>query len=295
MFSKSEKYSKQSLELAIKKIKPMQADLGGTVIYEPLQEILNEKVNKGYPKHVFLLTDGAVSNTQGVLRLVKEKTKYCRVHSIGIGNGASFELIQGSAENGKGKSIMISDDENPSEKIIELLESTLTALISDITLKYDNNLVESIVPNPNSIPYILKDDVINFYVTFKGKIEKNTAFSFEYQDSLSKLPYKSEIDVNPESLNEPFVDKMAHLKVIKNLEAAAESGVNIEEHMLYVKVKDYKKEAIQESVKHQVLSEFTAFLCVEKKLVDGKYEEFIHKGVEKVQVEQPKPIEYKSK
>ena len=37
---------------------------------------------------------------------------------------------------------------------------------------------------------------------------------------------------------------MAHLKIIKNLEEAAKDGINIEDHMLYVKVKDYKKEAI---------------------------------------------------
>ena len=73
---------------------------------------------------------------------------------------------------------MISDHENPAEKIIELLETTLTPLISDIDLKYDKNIVESIVPNPASIPYILKDDIINFYVTFKGQIEKETDFSF---------------------------------------------------------------------------------------------------------------------
>lgn len=50
--------------------------------------------------------------------MVKKSTKYCRVHTIGIGNGASFDLIQGCAESGKGKYIMISDDENPAEKII---------------------------------------------------------------------------------------------------------------------------------------------------------------------------------
>ena len=33
---------------------------------------------------------------------------------------------------------------------------------------------------------------------------------------------------------------MAHLKVIKNLEEAAEDGIQIEDRMLYVKVKDYK-------------------------------------------------------
>jgi len=32
----------------------------------------------------------------------------------------------------------------------------------------------------------------------------------------------------------------------------------------YVKVKDYKQEAIDYSVRHQVLSEYTAFICVGK-------------------------------
>ena len=63
MFNKSKKYAKDTLDKAITSIRPMGANLGGTVIYEPLREILEEKVNKGYPKHVFLLTDGGVSNT----------------------------------------------------------------------------------------------------------------------------------------------------------------------------------------------------------------------------------------
>lgn len=78
-------------------------------------------MQEGYPRHIFLLTDGGVSNTQGVIQMVKKSTKYCRVHTIGIGNGASLDLIDGCAKNGKGKSIMISDNENPSAKIIELL------------------------------------------------------------------------------------------------------------------------------------------------------------------------------
>ena len=53
--------------------------------------------------------------------MIKKSTKYSRIHSIGIGNGASFQLVQGCAINGKGKSVMISDNENPAEKIIELL------------------------------------------------------------------------------------------------------------------------------------------------------------------------------
>ena len=82
------------------------------------------------------------------------------------------------------------------------------------------------------------------------------------------------------------MDKLAHLKIIKNLEEAAKGGIEIEDEMLYVKVKDYRKEAVEQSVKHQVLSEYTAFLCVGKKLVDGQYQEFVDKGQEKIHVEQ---------
>lgn len=42
--------------------------------------------------------------------MVKKYTKYSRVHSIGIGSGASLSLIEGCAKSGKGKHIMISDD-----------------------------------------------------------------------------------------------------------------------------------------------------------------------------------------
>lgn len=93
----------------------------------------------GYPRHVYLLTDGGVSNTQGVLNMVKNNTKYSRVHTIGIGNGASLDLIQGCAKNGKGKSVMISDNENPASKIIELLEESLTPIISKVQLKTEDN------------------------------------------------------------------------------------------------------------------------------------------------------------
>jgi uncharacterized protein with von Willebrand factor type A (vWA) domain len=135
IFDESVRYSADKVESAIKKIKKMSADMGGTEIFEPLKNLLKEKIKDGYPRHVFLLTDGGVSNTQGVIRMVKNNTKYCRVHTIGIGNGASFDLIKGCAKGGKGKHVFISDDENSSAKIVELLEAALTPLISKIELR----------------------------------------------------------------------------------------------------------------------------------------------------------------
>ena len=58
--------------------------------------------------------------------------------------------------------------------------------------------------------------------------------------------------------------------------------------MFYVKKKDYKQDAIDQSVKQQVLSEFTAFVCVGKELADGKYQEFKGTGKEKIKIMPPK-------
>ena len=67
---------------------------------------------------------------------------------------------------------MISDSENPKEKIIGLLESTLTPIIDKITLQFNKKAVKSIVPHPSSIPYILKDDVVNFYITYNKPFDE---------------------------------------------------------------------------------------------------------------------------
>ena len=77
-----------------------------------MENILNAKLIEGYPKQIFLLTDGEVSNTESVIELVRKSIKYSRVHTIGIGNGASESLIKGCAEKGKGYYIFIKDNEN---------------------------------------------------------------------------------------------------------------------------------------------------------------------------------------
>ena len=148
----------------------MGADLGGTEIYNPLHSLIGSKPIEGYPKQIFLLTDGGVSNTEGVIRMVGHNTKFSRVHTIGIGNGCSQQLILGCAEKGRGHHIFISDNEDPSDKIIQLLTDSLSPVISKIKLGYDRDIVESIIPNPESLPYILRDELVNFYVTFKGQL-----------------------------------------------------------------------------------------------------------------------------
>jgi len=99
----------------------------------------------------------------------------------------------GCAKSGKGQHVFISDQDDPSEKIIQILTESLSPVITKMNLKYDKNIVESIIPNPDSLPYVLKGELINFYVTFKGQLDQKTSLSFSYEDSLNKLPYVMDI------------------------------------------------------------------------------------------------------
>lgn len=76
-------------------------------------------------------------------------------------------MIDGCAEMGKGYKTYISDEEDPTKKIIEMLELSLSPVITKIELEFeDKSQIDSIVPNPEKLPYILKNDLANFYITF---------------------------------------------------------------------------------------------------------------------------------
>lgn len=104
------------------------------------------------------------------------------------------------------------------------------------------------------------------------------------------MPYSSQIEVQPDCPSYPFVDKMSHYKVVQALEEASKGGAKVEDRMFYVKVSDPKEEAVRASIKYQVLSEYTAFLCVGRQLIDGQYQEFEGRGVTAVEIQQPKPM-----
>lgn len=67
------------------------------------------------------------------------------------------------------------------------------------------------------------------------------------------------------------MDRMAHFRRLRLLEEACEGEADLAMAMNYAKVGDPKAEVVRESVRHQILSEHTAFICVEKQLIDGRF------------------------
>lgn len=123
-------YNDSNIKTALSRLSGFSANFGGTEIKSSLQYIFNKPTIKDHPRQIFLLTDGGVSDTNVVIKLVKDNVKYSRVHTIGVGNGCSTALIKGCAEKGKGKAVFITDEGDIASPVIELLSASLTPIVT---------------------------------------------------------------------------------------------------------------------------------------------------------------------
>ena len=129
----SAKYSDDSLNHALNHVRRMSADYGGTEIYSPLRDIFQQnKPANGYLRQVFVLTDGAVSNTPAIISLVRQNNSHGRVFSLGVGSSASRHLIKGIARAGGGTAIFANQNEDLRAIVMNQLKNALQPAISNI-------------------------------------------------------------------------------------------------------------------------------------------------------------------
>ncbi|CAG0903393.1 unnamed protein product [Darwinula stevensoni] len=130
----SEKYREDSLHKATAHVLEMEANFGGTEIYEPLSTIFQQVQRDGYHRQVIVLTDGEVSNTEQVIALVREncKTSKTRVFALGVGSDASHYLVNGIALAGNGEAQFATLKEGLSGKVQHLLKNSLQPSLTSV-------------------------------------------------------------------------------------------------------------------------------------------------------------------
>lgn len=71
-------YSQPNLDKAVAHLTGLQANLGGTELHTPLDFIFRSPPASGFSRQVFVLTDGAVGNTDACVQKVKQNNKTSR-------------------------------------------------------------------------------------------------------------------------------------------------------------------------------------------------------------------------
>ncbi|XP_045441379.1 von Willebrand factor A domain-containing protein 5A isoform X2 [Pipistrellus kuhlii] len=136
-FPESVKYTQETMEEALKRVKSMDANLGGTEILAPLKAIYSKAPIPGHPLQLFVFTDGEVNDTFSVVGEVKRNGQRHRCFSFGIGEGASTSLIKGIARASGGAAEFITGNERMQSKALRALKRSLQPVVEDISLSWD--------------------------------------------------------------------------------------------------------------------------------------------------------------
>ena len=258
MFHTSQKTTKESIKAAKTQIKTFEANFGGTEILTPIVEATEQLAEiKGYPRKVFLLTDGDVTNSDSIIKYVKKSSGRFRYCSVGIGNGISPYLITRIGEFGKCGHEFVKDDEDLGEKAKKLLHNSISHFLEDIIITVDyahaSTIVETI-PSLDEMPPVLKNEPFELWMKLNlSKIapEENTRISVSYFNSYTNSLENQIVDLRlSNSMTNEAFHKMYTSKKISKLEDSKYD-------MSYLKDK-----IVELSLKYQVLSDQTAFLCV---------------------------------
>ncbi|XP_053865303.1 von Willebrand factor A domain-containing protein 5B1 [Malaclemys terrapin pileata] len=136
LFPSSQTYCEKSLAIACESIKKLRADMGGTNILSPLKWIIRQPIHRGHPRLLFLLTDGAVSNTGKVIELLRNQSFSTRCYSFGIGQKACRRLVRGLAAVSKGSAEFLAEGERLQPKMIKSLKKAMSPVLSDVTVEW---------------------------------------------------------------------------------------------------------------------------------------------------------------
>jgi hypothetical protein len=129
----SQRYSEKSIHQALQYAANIQADLGGTEIMTPLQYCFESTRDINYPRQIFLLTDGQVSNTQQLVDLTRKHAVHTRLFTFGLGGSVDRHLVKTLAAAGRGECEFIRGGSSARSK-------------QDLTGKVMRNLIRALQP-----------------------------------------------------------------------------------------------------------------------------------------------------
>ncbi|XP_034278950.1 von Willebrand factor A domain-containing protein 5A isoform X2 [Pantherophis guttatus] len=136
-YPQSVKYTQQTMDTSVQRVKELRCDLGGTEIIKPLKAIYSQPCFEGHPRQIFVFTDGEVSNTNEVIAEVRHNSHFHRCFSFGIGEGASTALVKGIARAAGGSAEFITGKERMQAKALQSLKKALQPAVTGISLSWE--------------------------------------------------------------------------------------------------------------------------------------------------------------
>ncbi|KAI2654016.1 von Willebrand factor A domain-containing protein 5A [Labeo rohita] len=192
-FPQSVVYNEDTMDEALKRVKSMNADMGGTEILQPLKHIYSQPCYPDHPRQLFIFTDGEVWNTKEVLDLVKSHVYSHRCFSFGIGEGASTALITGMAREGSGHAQFITGTDRMQPKVMQSLKFALQPAVDNISVNWtvpEGVTVDTLSPPINAL---FQGQRALIYAQIKGQSSEKTEGAVTVKYRLKDQPVTNQL------------------------------------------------------------------------------------------------------
>ncbi|XP_039517881.1 von Willebrand factor A domain-containing protein 5A-like isoform X6 [Pimephales promelas] len=255
-FPQSVVYSEDTMEEALKRVKNMKADMGGTEILQPLKHIYSQSCYPDHPRQLFMFTDGEVWNTKEVLDLVKSHVHSHRCFSFGIGEGASTALITGMAREGSGHAQFITGTDRMQPKVMQSLRFALQPAVDNISV--DWTVPEGVTVDMLSPPVsaLFQGQRALLYAQLKGQSSGKTEGAVTVKYRLKDQPVTNQLQftLKPTEDTGRTIHQLAARCVLRGLE--------LEERAAGADTQALRSRIVELSVQAGVSSVHTAFIAV---------------------------------
>ena len=255
----SRAYDQSSFEKATAHVAAMGADLGGTELLPALQSVLEQPVSAELPRQVVILTDGQVTNTDGVLALAKAHASTARIFTFGIGAGASHHLVRGLARAGGGTAEFIFPGERIEPKVLRQVARLLSPALTDVRVEWVGG---DVTQAPTKIPPVFAHGRLLVY----GFVKTGRPSSVRLAATSPSGPLSFDVpvpEVDPGSLR--TVSTLAARARIRELEEGSEWLTARGSQQKDRKASSARSEIIALSVRYGVMSRETSFVAIERR------------------------------
>eukprot|EP00741_Cyanophora_paradoxa_P002739 tig00000624_g2659.t1 len=260
LFDESRGYDDASIAAAAAHVADIGADLGGTELLPVLEAIFAGPPDPLFPRQIFLLTDGEVSNTEQVIRLVRRHAAEARVFSVGIGSGASEHLVRGVARAGGGQAEFIGDGERVERAVLRQLRRAAQPSLAAPALDWGSPSAQQA---PHALrPCFLGDRLVVYAVLPPGPAPP-PAVSLRAQRRAG--PVELSVPV-PAAREAGSVWRLAGRAAVRDLQEGASALHGRDGALLAGRTEaEVSARVLEVALRHGVTSSRTAFVAVEER------------------------------
>ncbi len=255
MSRRSLSYSAKTLNKAVKYIRRVGADLGGTELFAPLEAILKTPTTDGRPRQIVLLTDGQISNEQAVIDLARRHNRDHRIFTFGIGSACSAHLVKSLARVTGGAAEFVSEGERIEDKVLRTFCRLCSPMATDVAIDWGD--AEVIAASPD-VPPAFEGDSLMLLGRVIGQAPSHCTVSIK----TSGGPCEWRIPIPAHASQDNTIASLWARRRIRYLE-----DVSGEEHWSPRATRRRNKELIRLSKAFRILCSQTSFIALEHRSV----------------------------